>query len=216
MMNLFGTKENSMKTKLSYLSGILIFGINIGCAGEGLSGNKDHQESKSMNATSQGYDGDSGTIDSQYSGRKVLDLSIDVGATTLSFVPLDRDFKVSWKKGASCERIEVRENSSGLEVKHLDRDGSCGESKIELLVNEKLSTRFNGGTGFLSVSNLGKFMSYADEINAVVMAGQIDAYVDGLEVERKWSQMSAYYHNNKNSGISLKIAMGAGSVALRR
>lgn len=205
-----------MKTKLPHMTGALILGINMACAGEGLSVNKKNEENVTMTAATNAREGDSGSFESESSGRKILNLSVDVAATTLVFVPMDKDFKVSWQKGDSCDRIEVKETSSGLEVKHLDRDGSCGESKVDLLVNEKLSTRFDGGAGYLNVKGMGKFLSNADHVSAAVMAGQIDSHIRELEVERKWSQMTAFYDGDKNTGIALKITLGAGNIVFSR
>jgi len=205
-----------MRTKLNHFVGMLILGVNLSCASEGRSLQTQGQEAKTMNTPSHGHDQDSGSFYSELSGRKYLNVAIDVAATTLEFASMDKDFKITWKKGESCDRIEVKENPSGLEIKHLDRNGSCGDSKIEIQINEKLATQFQGGTGYLNVKNLDKIMSHADEVQASVMAGQIDSHVGEIQVERKWAGMNAKYYGHKNTGIVLKITMGAGNIVFNR
>ncbi len=195
---------------------LVVLGLNLACSGEGNSGTH-KKEAVTMNSTeSQAgfaqHSEDSGSFESQANGRKQFMIDVDVALTTIHFVSMDQDFKVDWKKGESCDRIEIRETSVGLEVKHLDRDGSCGQSKIDILVSEKLSTGFNGGAGVMTIKETRKFLQSAEEIKAVVMAGNIDSQDGRIDIQRQWAKSTAYFKGDKQTDLKLYLSLGAGNI----
>lgn len=159
---------------------------------------------------------DSGSFASVTNGRKQLELSIDVASTIIRFVPMNVDFKVTWQKGESCDQIEISETPAGLEIKHSDRDGRCGESKIEMLVNEKLSTYFSGGSGLITIKDTQKLLKSVDEIYAIVMAGSIESEENQINIERQWSQSIAQYLRKISSNLKISLSLGAGSILFSR
>jgi hypothetical protein len=200
-----------------HLLTFVFLGINLACSGEGNSGTLKKKEAIPMNSTASRagfalHSEDTGSFESDANGRKQFTIDVDVALTTVHFVAMEQDFKVDWQKGDSCDRIEVRETTGGLEVKHLDRDGSCGQSKIDVLVNENLSTSLNGGAGVLTIKETRKFLQSAEEINAVVMAGNIDSQDGRIDIQRHWSKSTAYYKGDKQTGLKLYLSLGAGNI----
>lgn len=202
-----------MKNSLVQLSLVGILLSQLACSNEGMSSGEGEGN---MSLTSQASSSDQGKMDAQKNGRKNFTINLDVGKLQLRYAPIKSDYEVSWTKGESCDRIEVKEDEGALNIRHSDNDQSCGGSQIKLVLRNSMSVAVKSGAGAIIVEDADRMISKLSSLKGQVMAGNITSEVGAINVKRQWSQVYADYSGNSENGTELSISLSAGQITFQK